>query len=441
MGWTSATPFLYDVQNMLYYASQGTVLSDEDLQKGLEEALENIQKERNISRVLAIPPDITRVHSRAGDITCRLRRLLGDRLQDILPAIGTHYPMTDNEIDTMFPALDHGLFRRHSWKSDLSLLGRVPADYLQEVSGGLLDYDWPVQVNKLLVEGGFDLIFSIGQVVPHEVIGFANHNKNVLIGTGGAEGIHRSHFLGAVCDMERIMGRADTPVRRVLNYASDHFAGELPIVYVLTVLSPDEKGELLLRGLFIGSGYECFERAAALSREVNLTLLDRELTRTVVYLNPQEFRSTWLGNKAIYRTRMAMADGGELIIIAPGVREFGEDSDIDALIRRFGYRGRKRILELLPEHEELRNKLSAAAHLIHGSSEDRFSISYAPGGLTKREVESVGYTFLDLEQTGRRFEIENKQTGFHRDANGEEFFFIRNPALGLWAYRSRFESE
>ena len=107
-------------------------------------------------------------------------------------------------------------------------------------------------------QGGFDLILSIGQVVPHEVIGMANYNKNILIGTGGREGINRSHYLGAVYGMERIMGRADNPVRAVLNYASDRFLRDLPIVYVQTVVGRKPDGGLAVRGLFIGDDIECF---------------------------------------------------------------------------------------------------------------------------------------------------------------------------------------
>ena len=120
----------------------------------------------------------------------------------------------------------------------------MPSDFICRESEGKLDYAWKAQVNKLLVEGGFDLIVSIGQAVPHEVVGMANYNKNVFVGTGGPEGINKSHFLGAVYGMERIMGRADNPVRRVYNYASDHCSDSLPpIVYVLTVVGrgSDEK--------------------------------------------------------------------------------------------------------------------------------------------------------------------------------------------------------
>jgi nickel-dependent lactate racemase len=153
-------------------------------------------------------------------------------------------------------------------------LGEVPAEFVKQASEGKVDYAWPAQVNKLLAEGGHDLILSIGQIVPHEVIGMANYNKNIFVGTGGAEGINKSHFLGAAYGMERIMGRANNPVRSVLNYASDHFANHLPIVYVLTVIGKGGDGGLAVKGLFIGDDAECFEAAAELSLQVNFEMLD-----------------------------------------------------------------------------------------------------------------------------------------------------------------------
>ncbi len=425
---------------MLYFMNGGSrhSLTDEEIKNGLVSALEQIKRIRALNSVLVLPPDITRFHSRAGDITVMADNYLGDALTDILPAIGTHFPMSSAELDKMYPGISHSKFREHRWRTDLVTLGTVPAEFVKTVSDGIVDYEWPAQVNKLVAEGGHDLILSIGQVVPHEVIGFANQNKNVFVGTGGAEGIHKSHFLGAAYGMEKIMGRADTPVRKVLNYAEENFARNLPIVYVLTVVSPDEKGKLHVRGLFIGEGRECFERAAALSLEVNFIQVDKPFNTAVVYLDPEEFRSTWLGNKSIYRTRMAMADGGQLIIIAPGIREFGEDPEIDSLIRKFGYQGTPATLKAVDENEELRNNLSAAAHLIHGSSEGRFSITYAAGGLSKAEIESAGYKYADymeiLKQYGINGDPAKTPNGYFKDVNNEDFYYINNPALGLWAF-------
>ena len=326
------------------------------------------------------------------------------------------------------------------WKEDLSTLGEVPQEYIERVSEGKVHFSWPCQINRLLVEAGFDLILSIGQVVPHEVIGMAGYNKNVLIGTGGRESIHRSHFLGAVYGMERMMGRADTPVRRVLNYASKNFVSHLPIIYVLTVVGNSESGSLAVKGLFVGDDEECFKLAAELSLKVNFTMLSDPLKKVVVYLDPNEFKSTWLGNKSIYRTRMAIADGGELIVLAPGVREFGEDKGIDTLIRKYGYLTTPEILEAVEQSDDLKQNLGAAAHLIHGSSENRFTITYCPGHLSKREIESVNFKYADLEEMLKIYNPQILRDGFNTLPNGEKIYFISHPGLGLWAYEKKYHA-
>jgi nickel-dependent lactate racemase len=422
------------MSTFLSTGSPATDLSPAELKQALYTALDALGPRR---RVLCLPPDITRLHSRAGELTRFAWEYYGDRLSFVLPALGTHTPMTAAEIATMFGDVPRGLFRVHDWRSGLATLGEVPATFICEQSEGKLDFSWPAQVDKLLVEGGFDLILSIGQVVPHEVIGMANHNKNVFVGTGGAEGIHKSHYLGAVYGMERIMGRADTPVRRVLDYASDHFARNLPIVYALTVVAKDARGRLATRGLFVGDDAECFRLAAGLSLEVNFVMLEREIRKVVVYLDPAEFKSTWLGNKAVYRTRMALADGAELIVLAPGVKEFGEDAAIDGLIRKYGYRGTPATLAAVRDNADLAANLSAAAHLIHGSSESRFSIIYCPGRLTREEVEGVNFRYAPLEEMLKRYDPAKLADGFQM-VDGEEIFYVSNPALGLWAHRGRF---
>jgi nickel-dependent lactate racemase len=391
--------------------------------------------ERN--SVLAVPPDMTRLHSRAGDLTRYAWKHYGDRMKAVLPALGTHSAMQPAQLQHMYGDMPTELFRVHNWRTDIETLGEVPSEYIHEQSEGKLNYAWPAQVNRLLSQGGFDLILSIGQVVPHEVIGMANYNKNVLIGTGGRESINRSHYLGAVYGMERIMGRAHNPVRNVLNYASEHFLGHLPIVYVLTVVGRRTDGGLAVRGLFIGDDVECFELAAALSLKVNFEMLDEPIQKAVVYLDPEEFHSTWLGNKAIYRTRMALADGADLIILAPAVKEFGEDRTIDALIRKYGYRGTPATLEAVEKHPDIAADLSAAAHLIHGSSEGRFNITWCPGHLSKDEIKSVGYDYGDLSSMLARYDPGKFAEG-HNTVDGEEIFFISNPGLGLWAHRDRF---
>jgi nickel-dependent lactate racemase len=414
--------------------SPGAELTADAMRAGLHEALAKLGER---TRVIAVPPDFTRYPSFAGALTEMAWEFYGDRLVDVLPALGTHTAMTEHQIATMFGRTPPEVFRVHRWREDVVTLGEVPAEFVRDVSEGKVEYTWPAQVNRLLRDGGHDLILSIGQVVPHEVVGMANGSKNIFVGTGGVEGIHRSHFLGAVYGMERMMGRVDTPVRRVLNYASEHFGPLLPqIVYVLTVVNKNAAGKLAVRGLFIGDDQECFERTAELSVQCNFVRLDREIKKAVVSLDGEEYHSTWLGNKAIYRTRMALADDAELIVLAPGVREFGEDAVIDKLIRRYGYCGTPATLEAVKNDAELAANLSAAAHLIHGSSEGRFRIRYCPGDLTRAEIEAAHYEFGELREYAARYDPAKLKDGWNR-VEGEEIFFVSNPGLGLWAYEGR----
>ena len=391
----------------------------------------------SLQKVLLIPPDGTRAHSLAGPITSVLYRLLQPAEVKILPALGTHVPMTREEKERLFgPHIPPETYIDHSWRTDVTELGLIPGSFVEEVSGGLLNYLIKVEINREIVEGGYDLILSIGQVVPHEVVGMANYTKNIVVGCGGKEIIDKSHFLGAVYGMEKLMGRDHSPVRKVFDYAEENFLSQLPLAYILTVTQT--KGEeTFLKGLFVGKERKVFEQAVSLSQQYNLDLLEEPLKKVLVYLDPQEFKSTWLGNKAVYRTRMAIADGGELIILAPGVRMFGEDPEIDRLIRTFGYKHRLEILEAATNDPELAENLSAAAHLIHGSSDGRFKITYAVQHLTEAGVRGVHFNYLPYAEAEQRYKLSQLKDGWNT-ISGEEVFFISNPALGLWALRKDF---
>lgn len=423
---------------MLYY-SRGSVsdcISPKEVRAALYEVFGRLGAAK---RVLALPPDFTRLNSYAGPITGMIYDWYGDALTDVMPALGTHSPMTQEQMDVMFPGVPKDLFRVHDWRNDVVTVGEVPAEYVREVSDGRVDYSWPAQVNKLLLDKSFDVIFSIGQVVPHEVIGMANYTKNIFVGVGGSAGINRSHYLGATYGMERIMGRAESPVRAVMEYARTHFIADLPIIYIQTVLAKNfETGQMELKGLFVGDDWECFRLASELSLKTNFIMLDRPVRKCVVYLDPEEFKSTWLGNKSIYRTRMALADGAELIILAPALKEFGEDPAIDSLIRKYGYKGTPAILKATNDNADLQANLGASAHLIHGSSEGRFNITYCPGPqMSREEIESVGFSYGSLEEMQRRY--SGLKDGWNTMPDGEEVYYISNPALGLWAHPERFK--
>lgn len=385
-----------------------------------------------LKKVLLIPPDFSRFHSGAGAICSRLYKLLAKRATvELLPALGTHRPMTAAEIAQMFSGVPPACVRVHDWQKGLAPMGVIPGERLRELSGGKVDYAVNVEIDQLIAQGRYDAIISCGQIVPHEVIGMAGGNKNILVGCAGPDTINKSHFLGAVCNMESIMGRIESPVRTLLNEAEDRFLAHLPLLYVLTVRAKNAAGELVTRGLFAGNDRASYVCAARLSQQVNIVKTPR-LKKVVVYLDPDEFKSTWLGNKAIYRTRMALADKGELLILAPGLVEFGEAQVNERMIRRYGYRGTSATLQAVAEDAELRNSLGAAAHLIHGSSEGRFTITYAPGRLSRADIEGVGFRYAELKTALARYNPAKLQDGFNTLSDGEEIYYISNPALGLW---------
>ncbi len=399
-------------------------------------------KGKDPKRVLILPPDFTRFHSGAGRITNIYYHILTERgaAVHILPALGTHAPLSPAQRTAMFGDIPEDRFFVHDWRHDVVELGQVPAEYVSEITDGLWRESVSVEVNCRLLDERYDLIISPGQVVPHEVIGMSNHAKNLFVGVGGSDMINKSHIIGAVYGMERMMGRDHTPVRKLFDYALTHFLADKPILWVLTVTTAPA-AVIRTHGLFIGEDRRCLTEAVKLAQKKNIDFVPHGVKKCVVYLDPEEFKSTWLGNKAVYRTRMMMADGGELLVLAPGVERFGEDPECDRLIRKYGYRGRMTTLSALeaPENADLRANMGAAAHLIHGSSDGRFSIAYAVKRITQEEVRSVGYMAADYEAMAEKYDPKALSYG-ENIIDGEKIFFIPNPALGLWIDRDRFES-
>ena len=412
--------------------SQG--LSGQEIRTLLLQALEG----RILRRVLILPPDFTRYHSYAGQITSFCYRELTRRgcRVDVMPALGTHAPVTREEAEKMFPGIPYETLLVHRWREDVVALGEIPGAYLKEITEGCWEEPVRVEINRRVVSGEYDLILSVGQVVPHEVAGMANHAKNLFVGVGGSEMIQKSHMIGALYGLERIMGRDHTPVRALFDYALQYFLSGVPVLFAETVCTADRTG-VHVHGLFIGDTRKTLERAAALAREKNLNVLERGLKKCVVYLEPGEYKSTWLGNKAVYRTRLAMEDQGELLILAPGVQRFGEDEAVDRLIRKYGYRGREEILRQFrrPENRDLRENMGAAAHLIHGSSDGRFQIVYAVSAISRAEIAAVGFQAADYAEMAARYDPSALRPGWTTMPDGEEIYFIANPALGLWARR------
>lgn len=418
------------------YASAEKGFTDAETRAYLEQAFaDEIGK---VKKVLILPPDYTRYHSNAGRITVHLYEMFKDTAEvDIMPALGTHVPVSEDEWNKMFSGIPYEKMIVHSWRDDVTKVGTVPGEYVSQVSEGLVTDPIDVEVNKRLLDKSYDRIISVGQVVPHEVVGMANRNKNIFVGCGGSNMINSSHMLGAFYGLERVMGKDHTPVRNVFDYAEEHFLMDIPLTYILTVTDAPG-GVIREHGLFIGRERKYFEQAVELAQKKNLNLVDKTFKKVVVLLDEVEFKSTWLGNKSVYRTRMAIADGGELIVLAPGVNKFGEDKGIDALIRKYGYCGRENVLKLVKEKEDLRANLSAAAHLIHGSGDGRFSITYCTQHLTKEEVEGVCYGYIPYAEAVKKYDPAKLKDGWNTLPDGEEIYYVSNPALGLWADRKKF---
>jgi nickel-dependent lactate racemase len=395
---------------------------------------------RDFRRVLLLPPDRTRAHSGAGWITETISKLLPETCDfHVIPTLGQHAAHTAEENRWMFGSIPHERIHAHDWRGGLTRLGTIPAQMVAETTGGKADWEIPIDLNSLVVNQTWDLIINIGHVVPHEVLGFANHNKNYFIGLGGKETICASHIAAAVYGIERNLGNLITPLRSCFNWAEERFLNGLPDVYLQIVMQRDEQARLVHSGIYVGDDLETYLMAARRSRSQNITTLEGPVRKVVAVMQADEFRTTWVANKAIYRTRMAMADGGELLIIAPGVERFGEQPEVDALIRKYGYCGTDRALELYRKNLDLQDLAHGTAHLIHGSSEGRFVIRYAPGGLTKSEVESVNYQYADLGEVSARYSPEKMKEGFNTLPDGEEVFFIGTPSSGLWTTGERLE--
>ena len=424
---------------MPWFSVQAPVVSEQQIEQAVDRLLAEarLRISRDLKRVLLLPPDLTRAHSGAGRITELLYTRLPDAHVEVIPTLGQHIPHTEAENKWMFGSIPEDHIFAHDWRDGCTRVGIIPASLVAETTGGVADWEIPVDLNSKLMDEPWDLIINIGHVVPHEVLGFANHNKNYYIGLGGKDTICASHIAAAVYGIENNLGCLITPLRACYNWSEERHLASLPDVYLQIVMRRDEQQRLVTSGIFVGDDLETYLEAARLSREQNITIFDKPVKKMVAVMQADEFRATWVANKAVYRTRMAIADGGDLLILAPGVERFGEQPEVDALIRKYGYRGTARTLALYKTEADMQEIPHGVAHLIHGSSEGRFTITYAPGHLTREEIESVGYQYADLTEMQRRYDPAHMQEGWNTMPDGEEIFYISTPSAGLWATEAK----
>jgi nickel-dependent lactate racemase len=420
--------------------SAETAIDGQSAGKLIDILLAKIRKRYgNLRRVLLVPPDITRLHSFAGELTVMLYERLSSGVHvEVMPALGSHLPMTEAEIRKMFPGIPLSCFRIHDWRRDVTECGEVPAARIREISEGVLDFSITCSVNRILFEGRWDRIISIGRIVPHELAGIANFSKNILIGLGGSNTISKSHYTAAVYGMERLMGKIENPMRQILRYMEDNCISSLPLTYLMTVRSIHD-GRLVTRGIFAGDDESAYRAGAEVCQKVSITKLDHPAGKIVAFMDGEDYHTAWVANKAIYRSRMALADGGELIVIAPGVKQFGEDEECDRFIRRVGYRTTKEMVNLVNNDPETAAHLTEVSHIIISSPEERFSMQYAPGQLSREETEAVGWHYCDPKDMMQRYDISRLNEGWNLLPDGEEVYFVPRPAGGLWCAEHRSE--
>jgi nickel-dependent lactate racemase len=429
---------------MTWFKREADVISRPEIEEMVQQTIDESKQRLGITelkRVLLLPPDLTRAHSGAGWITERFYQLLDAEGAEVhlIPTLGQHVPHTEEQNRWMFGSIPEERIHKHDWKNGVVNVGTVPAEFVREKTDGAVDWEMPVDLNTMLIEEQWDLIINIGHVVPHEVLGFANHNKNYFIGLGGKRLLGASHMASAVYGIENNLGNLLTPVRACFNYAEENFLGDLKDVYFQVVMDYDDAGKLVHTGVYVGDDLETYFDAARASRDQNITQFDEPVQKIVAVMQADEFHATWVANKAVYRTRMAIADGGELLVIAPGVERFGEQPEVDDLIRKYGYLPKDQVLELYKTEADMQDIPHGTAHLVHGSSEGRFTITYAPGHLTKEEIEGVGYQYMDVDAAQKRYEPAVMKDGFNTMPDGEVVYYISTPSAGLWSTKAKLE--
>src|ERR1051325_634753 len=238
---------------MPWFSESTDAISWERLQALMQQTVAEARTRvcRRPKRVLLLPPDITRMHSGAGRLTEMLYQLLaGEADVHVIPTLGQHVPHTPDENRRMFGSIPNERIHAHDWRGGCVRVGEIGAEEVSKTCGGVADWPIPIVLNRMLMEEPWDLVINVGHVVPHEVLGFANHNKNYFIGLGGKDLICAAHMMAACCGIENNLGNLLTPLRACFNWAEEKFLGKLPDFYVQVVLARDERGKLVHTGVF-----------------------------------------------------------------------------------------------------------------------------------------------------------------------------------------------
>jgi nickel-dependent lactate racemase len=388
-------------------------------------------KEFDNCRLLCILPD----HTRTAPIDMMFRMvygLLADRVKqlDFLIALGTHPPMSEDKIDQrvgisrsdrlkMYPK---ARFFNHRWKDPdhLKLIGTLSREEVSSLSGGLMDDEVEIRVNKMVFD--YDRLLIIGPTFPHEVVGFSGGNKYLFPGIAGQQILDMFHWLGALITNPVINGNKQTPVRQVIDKA----ASLIPVERLCASMVVRDEG---LAGLFIGSPEEAWSDAADLSARLHIIYKDRVFDR-VLSCAPEMYDDLWTGGKCMYKLEPVVADSGELIIYAPHIREISVTHG--HLIEKIGYHVRDYFVEQMDRYADIpRGVLAHSTHVKgigtfeNGIEKPRVNVVLATR-ISRKLCEKINLGYCDFHS----IDIDS-----WKDREEEGILYV--PKAGEMLYRSK----
>jgi len=344
-------------------APDGAYLSDEELCAFVGQAFADAPVDG--CAALFIIPDSTRSMPMPAMFRAICATLSGRAAKvDFLVALGTHPPMSEEALNRLLgitPEERQGVYGNvgvfnHEWQNPeaLAFIGTIGEDEIAQMSNGLMRRSARVAVNKRLMD--YDLVCVVGPVFPHEVVGFSGGNKYFFPGVAGEEILNLFHWLGALITNPKINGTKDTPVRAVVNRA----ASLIPVekrCFCLTVV------EKKARAIFFGTPEEAWSAAADLSARVHVIYKDHPY-HSVLAMAPPMYDDLWVAGKCMYKLEPVVADGGELIIYAPHVKEVSVTHG--ALIRKIGYHTRDYFLAQMEKFADIPGGILAHSTHVRG---------------------------------------------------------------------------
>lgn len=382
-----------------------TTLTDDEIRSFVTEQLGDYDFDGK--RVTLVVPDGTR-HAPVAKLAHMIRDALGNRPKDVgvVIALGTHDKMSEEAIGALmgyepghfndtFPGWQ--IFNHEWWDEDtFANQGTIPADKIKELSGGRLEREMVVHVNKMVVDT--DITFILGPVLPHEVVGISGGNKYLFPGLSGHDVINMSHWVGAlITSFEMIGSRGITPVRQMIDAA----ASLVPSTKIMLGMIVKPGGGYDLHYVAFGDVHAAWEACAKVSADVHVKYVEKPYRR-VVSIMPTMYEDMWTAAKGFYKLEPIVADGGELIIYAPHIDTI---SHMHPDIVKIGYHNRDYFVKQWDKFED--KPWGDLAHSTHlrgkgtfdpetGTEENRVTVTLATK-IPREVVESINLSYMDPE--------------------------------------------